>query len=578
MATTVELCVHGPVNEQAQWQTEAKTVNSQEDPLEYGATMDEQIQNPSGQIDLEEVEQLMRNHESVEDAAVVLRGCPNAEVAGFVTLHKRAIENQVESLRQSGNEFETQQIQLWESVFDRGVYTAIDSSVQPEAIGRDFTGWVSAHDGSPLDKGEMNEWLDDTIETILTCDSGHSLDVLELGTGSGMVLFSIAKNLHSYLGLEISRTAVEFVTATARSIPELADKVHVYQGTATDLHLLGPASPDVVMINSVAQYFPSRDYLSEVVEGILQLDSVQTMFFGDIRSYALQKEFLFSKAIYKIGGTASKDEVREEMTEMAQTELELLVDPAFFTSLPTRFPDLIEHVEVLPKRMKANNELSCYRYAAIVHVRSRRQTGGLQQQEIHEVREDEWVDFMDRKLDHKSLLRRLELSAPSVMAVSNIPYSKTIFERHAIDSLNDGAADEVSDWLSSVRQRSQRCPSLSALDLVTLSQQAGYRVEISWARQHSQRGGLDAIFHRYQPSSGGKVMFRFPTDHQGRAPSTFSTQPLQQQAKQTIQQQLYETLQAQLPLHMVPEDILVLEKLPIDANGEVDRQALAKRA
>lgn len=73
-------------------------------------------------------------------------------------------------------------------------------------------------------------------------------------------------------------------------------------------------------------------------------------------------------------------------------------------------------------------------------------------------------------------------------------------------------------------------------------------------------------------------MFRFPTDHQGRAASTFSNQPLQQQAEQAIQQQLYETLETQLPLHLVPQDIFVLGKLPTNAEGEVDREALARRA
>ncbi|KAK5987982.1 Nonribosomal peptide synthetase dtxS1 [Cladobotryum mycophilum] len=552
-------------------------VNTWKDQLEYEEQMDEQIQTPSRQIDLEQVEQLMRNHESVEDAAAVLRDGPDAEIVGFVTLHKHAVDSQVESLGKSGNEYETQQVQLWETVFDRGIYTSIDS-VQTAAIGRDFTGWVSAYNGSPLDQGEMNEWLDDTIKTILSCHGSDSLNVLELGTGSGMILFSIAKSLRSYVGLELSQTAVDFVAAKARSISELANKVQVHQGSATDFHLLGSVSPDIVVINSVAQYFPSQDYLYEVVKGILQLGSAQTIFFGDIRSYALQGEFLVSKALHRMAGESSKEKIREEMAEMAQAELELLIDPAFFTNLPSQFPDLIEHVEILPKKMKANNELSCYRYAAVVHIRNPRQIGGLQQQEIHEVGDDEWIDFMDHKLDQEALLRRLEVSTPNIIAVSNIPYSKTVFERHIIDSLNDGAEDGDVSWLPSVRKKSQKCPALSALDLVTLSQQAGYQIEISWARQHSQRGGLDAIFHRYRPSSGGRVLFRFPTDHQGRPQSTFSNQPLLQQARQSIQQQLYETLQDQLPFHMVPEEILVLEKLPINANGDVDRQALAKRA
>lgn len=67
-------------------------------------------------------------------------------------------------------------------------------------------------------------------------------------------------------------------------------------------------------------------------------------------------------------GKPSKDDVREEMKAMAQAELELLTDPGFFTSLPNRFPSHIEHIEIMPKRMKANNELRCYRYAAIIHL------------------------------------------------------------------------------------------------------------------------------------------------------------------------------------------------------------------
>ncbi|KAL8789758.1 MAG: hypothetical protein Q9213_001009 [Squamulea squamosa] len=555
-------------------------MNTWEHTNEYGEQTDEESQKTSEEIDLEDVEQLMRNHQSVESAVVVLPHGPEAELISFVTLHQGAIELQIEELRRSRDEHETQQVQLWVSVFDRGVYTGIDENVQPETIGRDFTGWVSAYDGNPLDKTEMNEWLDDTIATILSCDSELSLNVLELGTGSGMVLFSIAQNLHSYVGLEISQTAVEFVTATARSIPELASKVHVYQGSATDLHLLGSAAPDVVVINSVAQYFPSRDYLSEVVEGILRLESVRTIFFGDIRSYALQKEFLVSKAFCKLGEKENKNEIREAMAEMAQAELELLIDPAFFTSLPDLFPDVIEHVEILPKKMKANNELSCYRYAAIIHVRNRQAVGELQEQEIHDIGDDEWIDFMDESLDYETLLHRLENSDSNCLAVSNIPYSKINFERHAIDALNAGDEDQVSGWHGFVRQRSQKCPSLSALDLATLAQQAGYRAEISWARQYSQRGGLDAIFHRHEPShsKGSKTMFRFPTDHEGRLPTTFTNQPLQQQAKQAIQQELYEMLEAELPLHLVPEDIRIVHILPRTVDGEVDRQALSRRA
>ncbi|KAJ4999817.1 Nonribosomal peptide synthetase dtxS1 [Colletotrichum sp. SAR 10_66] len=517
-------------------------------------------------------------------------------LVGFVTLHDQALENQIRTLGQSGDEFEAEQVQLWESVFDRRVYATIDDEARRETVGRDFTGWISAYDGSLLDKTDMNEWLDDTIDMMVTHGIRDGpVSIVELGTGSGMILFSLARHIRSYHGIEPSRRAVDFVSATAQSIPELADKVHVYEGTATDFHLLGSPSPDLVVINSVAQYFPSQAYLLEVVEGILKFGSVQTVVFGDIRSFALQKEFLVTKALHATGGKASKGALREKISELEQAEIEFMIDPAFFTSLSDRFPGIVEHVCIVPKKMKATNELSCYRYAAVLYTASKNQQNGEKQQQhlvnnIREVADDEWIDFVAHRLDRATLSHRLITESPDMMAVSNIPYSKTAFERHCLSALMDGKGQENEDddsvWLASVRQRSQESPSLSALDLANIAQEAGYQVESSWARQFSQRGGLDAIFYREQQPSdtvagsgsrGGKALWRFPTDPSDREPSVFSNQPLQQQARQTIQRQLFESLEDQLPMESVPEDIVILGTLPTTGDGKVDRQALSEK-
>ncbi|KAK2770048.1 nonribosomal peptide [Colletotrichum kahawae] len=503
--------------------------------------------------DIHAVEQLLRSNESVKDAAVLsVQRYGEDMLVGFVTLHDQALETQIRTLGQSGDEFEAEQVQLWESVFDRRVYATIDDEARRETVGRDFTGWISAYDGSALDKTDMNEWLDDTIEMVVTHGiRDRSVNVVELGTGSGMILFSLARHIRSYHGIEPSRRAVDFVSATAQSIPELADKVHVYEGTATDFHLLGSPSPNLVIINSVAQYFPSQAYLLEVVEGILKFGSVQTVVFGDIRSFALQKEFLVTKALHgATGGKTTKPALGEKILELEQRRLNCC--------LPDRFPGLAQHVCIVPKKMKATNELSCYRYAAILYTASKIQQSEEKKQKqqhlasnIREVEDDEWIDFVAHRLDRATLSHRLTPESPDIMA------------------------------------RSQESPSLSALDLENLAQKAGYQVETSCARQFSQRGGLDAVFYRTQQPSdteagsgrgGGKVLWRFPTDHQDREPSAFSNQPLQQQARQTIQRQLFESLEDQLPMESVPEDIVILSTLPTTADGKVDRQTLSEKA
>lgn len=57
---------------------------------------------------------------------------------------------------------------------------------------------------------------------------------------------------------------------------------------------------------------------------------------------------------------------------------------------------------------------------------------------------------------------------------------------------------------------------------------------------------------------------------------TLSTQPLQEQAKQTIQQEIYESVQAQLLEHIILDDVIIVDKVPTNASDEVDYKVLAK--
>ncbi|EMD61778.1 hypothetical protein COCSADRAFT_121744 [Bipolaris sorokiniana ND90Pr] len=541
--------------------------------LEFFGRMDGQVKIWGQRIELGEIEHVLRSHRSVADAVTILQhhDANEVQLAGFVTMHEDAITSEQPS---DGGNDEAQHVDVWEEQFDTKTYASMNN-LRPEAIGRDFIGWTSMYDGSEIDKIEMNEWLDDTITTMLNGRRpGH---VLEVGSGTGMILFNLGDGLESYVGLDPSWNAVEFVAKTVKYIPVLADRVRMHKATAVDLSRLeGLTDANLVVINSVVQYFPSQEYLFKVVQELLALDGVQTLFFGDIRSYALYQEFLATRALHIAGDKTTKAELRRMMADMERVERELLVDPAFFTALPSRLPDLVGHVEILPKKMKATNELSCYRYAAVVHVRGR----GRKEEEIRHVGEQEWINFTERKLDRKSLKQQLKtLSNSPTIAISNIPYSKTIVSRCLVESLDDVAADTLGhqDWLSSVYQKAQRISSFSATDLVELAQEAGCRVEISWNRQYSQHGGLDAIFYQHTPKCGeSRAMFRFPTDHFERPIHSLSSKPLWQQTAEKTQQQLRKMLQAQLPAYMVPQTITVLQALPINQNGKIDRNTLSQ--
>lgn len=536
--------------------------------LEFFGRMDGQVKIKGHRIELGEIEHALRNQSAVNDAVVVLQNHQNrhAQIIGFVTI--RDVDVSAVDGEEDDND-EAKHVDEWQDLIFGHEYKATEN-VDASAIGRDFIGWISMYDGAEIDKGEMNEWLDDTIASIR--NGGEPGRVLEIGTGTGMILFNLIDGLEDYVGLEPSGQAVEYVMQTAKSLPGLGEKVHMFQATATDFGKLETRpTPNLLVVNSVAQYFPSQEYLFRVIEEVAQLDGMQTMFFGDMRSFALYKQFQATKALFLLGDRASKDEYRQRFAEIEQAEMELLVDPAFFTALTERLPHLIDHVEILPKRMHASNELSCYRYAAVVHVKR----PGVESKKVHDIEEGEWIDFMEQNLDRQSLLTQLTSSSPTI-AISNIPYEKTIVERFVLESLNNKAERLLdSEWISSARQKAQSCPSFAAIDLAELAQQSGYRVEISWARQFSQHGGLDAVFHRYEPSTKGeRVLFQFPTEDTSSL-RTLSSQPLRQRLKQKIQDQLHEKIRAKLPAYMVPQSIKILDEMPINANGKVDRRALA---
>ncbi|KAI9701811.1 MAG: hypothetical protein M1836_001155 [Candelina mexicana] len=519
--------------------------------LEFFGRIDGQVKIRGNRVELGEIEHVLRSHDCVADAVAVMQ-TENQEVRlnSFIT---------VRDIR-PGSVEESHLVETWLDYWDVETYTPIDN-VLLDDIGRDFLGWTSTHDGSDIDRAEMNEWLDETIATIL--DGGDAGHVLEVGTGSGMILFNLSKGLKSYVGLEPSERAVNFVTRASELIPALADKVTIHKATAGDIgHQKIAMSPDTAILNS----------------SLIDL-GVKTLFIGDIRSYALHEEFLADRALFIAGNTKiSKAEFRRIMADIRKAESELLIDPAFFTGLVSRLSS-ISHVEILPKRVHANNELSCYSYAAVLHINKQ-----IQQQEepIREINQESWIDFMAEGLGRESLCDRLQGSmASSVVAIRNIPNSKTILQRTILDALdNDDDVDDFktsSHWMTTVREKSQHHPSLSAVDIVLLAQQTRWRVELSWAQQHSQRGALDAIFHRYPCSASGqtRVRFRFPTDDKGRPYDSLSSQPLRRQLRQKVRDQLHHILRNKLPPYMVPQHVTIRDKMPVNQNGKVDRQVLA---
>ena len=105
--------------------------------------------------------------------------------------------------------------------------------------------------------------------------------------------------------------------------------------TATDLNSIDRPrfnNPDLVVINSTAQYFPGPECPLKAIEILLHVGTVERLFIGDVRSYAMYREFQVSKALHGNKAGIGLDSLRQSMAAIERAEEK---------SLPTQLSSLL---------------------------------------------------------------------------------------------------------------------------------------------------------------------------------------------------------------------------------------------
>ncbi|MFM7715653.1 MAG: hypothetical protein ACKO7A_23985, partial [Microcystis sp.] len=81
-------------------------------------------------------------------------------------------------------------------------------------------------------------------------------------------------------------------------------------------------------------------------------------------------------------------QLRERITRKQQAEEELLLHPFFFLALQQKFPE-ITHVQIKPKTGVYDNELTRFRYEAILSINS----------SVEPLTEIDWLDWQKEQLN-----------------------------------------------------------------------------------------------------------------------------------------------------------------------------------
>lgn len=222
-------------------------------------------------------------------------------------------------------------------------------------------GWVHEHSGADFHDLEIMEYKENVKEKLLPYLNNHK-NILEIGCGSGLLMYELAPYTKHYTGIDFSK---EVIRNNLKYIEQKCiSNITVKQLSAHEIEFLGENKYDIIIINSVIQYFPCMEYLEKVWKSIITvMKNIGIIFIGDIRDKGKQYEYYMSL----IGdGEVLPDEIEYFIEEKMANENELFVYKNYFKHLKKE--EYVINVEITDKVGSIENELTKYRYDAMIHV------------------------------------------------------------------------------------------------------------------------------------------------------------------------------------------------------------------